>query len=186
MGFTVIVEVGYEGEKISQLPTHQGGKAVFAFLGVLDYYCIVDEKEDTGLIIEWRKWLNHLQEIVGQPLCDVFKPILGCMWGDGGGIGGDFQENEYEWYLKRNPESSSKMTEDEFREFIRAGKKRWSPIDKMMANVKLLIDIFKTAGLPDIEALFVAEDTIPDFESLYDTLAIFSDFWYDEVRLNFC
>lgn len=186
MGFTVMVEVGdWNGFVASRLPTNEGGKAVFAFLSALSWYCIVPEDDQDTSLQSSRDWFKMFQTYVDQPLCEEFKPIIDCMWGDGGGIGGEFNEDEYEWYLKRNSGSSHSMTETEFREFTKAGKERWSSIDKVIENVKRLIHIFKNNLLREEDGLYVAEHMIPDFESLYDTLLIFKNFWYDTVRLNF-
>lgn len=181
MGFTITVEACYiKGTVDTRLPTKEGGKAVFAFLMALGGYCELDE--NTG-IREWRDWFNLLQAHYEQPLCEVFKPILDCVWGDGGGIGGDFLEDEYQWYLKRNSDPS--MNEAEFRRFIQEGQMRWSPIEAVITNVKYLIELFKTARLRNLEAVYVEVDTIPDFESMYETLAILNNFGYEDVRLNF-
>ena len=120
MGFTVIVEGNFGfGFADTRLPTKRGGKAVFAFLSLLSGYCNLDDNEDTtDLEREWHKWFKHLQTYIEQPLSAVFEPIMDCMWGDGGGIGGDFYEDEYQWYLKRTGEWNGKMTEAEFRQFI--------------------------------------------------------------------
>jgi hypothetical protein len=183
MGFTVSVEADHGN---TRLPTDEGGKAVFAFLGGLAWYCIVTEDEvEADLLRAWREWFKQLQTFVQQPLCQVFEPIMNCMWGDGGGLGGDFREDEYEWYLKRNPDPAYRMTEAEFQQFIQEGEKRWSMIEAVLANIRLLLDLFKTSALGDIEALYSAEDTVPDFESLYDTLLILKNFGYRTVRLNF-
>ncbi|MBA3870736.1 MAG: hypothetical protein H0X30_16475 [Anaerolineae bacterium] len=185
MSFTVSVEAGYASKLATHLPTIHGGQAVFAFLSGLQYYCEVDDDLDSELNHTWREWFKHLQTHIEQPLCEVFQPLADCMWGDGGGLGGDFREDEYEWYLKRNSEAPMKMSEAEFQQFIQLGELYWSPIDAVIANVKLLIELFKTLKLSEVEGLYAAEHMIPDFEALDETLGIFKYYGYRTIRLNF-
>ena len=82
------------------------------------------------------------------------------------------------------------MTESEFQQSVREGMKHWSSVDDVMANAKLLIELFKTEGFSHIEGQYtlkeLTEDIIPGFESLYDTLDTLKKFYFEAlVRLTF-
>ena len=99
MGAFLMVEADYSGEPhraLTRLPTH-GGKAVLNFLLALNWFCDSDESKDTDWDKKSRKWFQYLQTQIGQPLANVFKPMMDCMWGDDGDFGPDFLEDEYEW-----------------------------------------------------------------------------------------
>src|SRR6185436_16128389 len=112
--------------------------------------------------------------------CDVFKPILDCIWGDDGEFEWDYLEDEYEWYLKRNAQAETKLTEAEFRNSVAEGMKHWSPLDSIIASTKLLIGTLKTEKFSQKDGYYspkeLTNDIIPDFESLYDTLNILKNF----------
>lgn len=180
MGFFLHVEAGSEpGHLMTRLST-RGGNAVLSFLTALSVYCIPPEDEQLN------QWFQDLQTHLEYPLCEVFRPIIDCMWTDGGYSTGDFLEDEYEWYRKRYP---TDMTEAEFRKFIIEGTKHWSPIDAVIANTKLLIDLLQIKVLSNAEGFYspkdLTENIIPDFESLFDALIILRKYRYEVVRLNF-
>jgi hypothetical protein len=187
MGAFLMVEAGYEPSQLMTRLRSYGGKGVLSFLLALFSFCNPDEGTDANSDKELREWFTHLQTFVEQPLCDVFKPIVDCMWGDSGEFGPDFLEDEYQWYVKRNPQTD--MTEAEFQQSVREGMKHWQPIDAVMSNVKLVINLFKIKGLGSIEGYYTAkeltDDMIPQFESLYDTLTILKKNYYEVVRLTF-
>src|SRR6266545_1394155 len=125
MGFFLIVEAGSEPGHLETRLSTRGGNAILSFLTALSVYCIPPEDEQLN------QWFQDLQTHLEHPLCEVFKPLIDCMWADGGYGTGDFLEDEYEWYRKRYP---TDMTEAEFREFIIEGTKHWSPISTIIAN----------------------------------------------------
>jgi hypothetical protein len=175
MGFTVSVEANNRSGVLS----NGGGNAVLAFLSALDWYVKFGKEPDKDFRL-WYDWFKHFETKFDQPLGELFEPIVGCMWADGGDHT-QYSEAEYEWFCKRNPY----ISKEQFKILLKQNKERWSDIDAVMTEVKILIEAFKRGDLLPADGCYDTEYTLPDFEDVYEVLKVFKQFGYDTVRLNF-
>ncbi len=179
--FHLNVEAGYGSQLVvSRLPS-KGGNLILSFLMGLGSYCLTNTDEQ----VVPDEYFKQFHTCIGQPVCEIFKPIMDCIWSDANEIGGTYLEDEYEWYAKRNSDPTYRISENEFQQIIIDGSKCWQSIDAVIVNVKDLIDVFKISRLVDKDGFYTSEDLLLYFEALQDTLTIFKHANYEVVRLNF-
>jgi hypothetical protein len=177
--YIVTVEADY---RAGILRTRRQGVAVLPFLGGLHRFVANIETPDSQSHRE-RLWFEQFESRFDQPLSQLFEPILHCMWHSRIDFS-QFREDEFEWYWKRHMALDG-ISEDEFKALVKYSKERWSDIDAVIAEVKLLMDIFKQGDLQPLEGCYDSQNTLADFEDLDETLEILVRRGYKLVRLSF-
>jgi hypothetical protein len=165
------------------LRTRRQGIAVLPFLGGLHRF-VKDIKTPDPRSQAEHRWFEQFESRFDQPLRQLFDPILHCMWKNARIDFTQYREDEYRWFLKRHILLDG-PSEEEFKATVKYSNERWSDIDAVMAEVKLLMDVFKQDILQPLEGCYDSQNTLADFEDLYETLEIFVQRGYKLVRLSF-
>ena len=179
MGFTVIVEADYRS---GILRTRRQGIAVLPFLGGLHRF-VKDIKTPDPRSQAEHRWFEQFESRFDQPLSQLFDPILHCMWSSRIDFS-PYREDEYQWFWKRHMALDG-ISEEGFKGMVKYSNERWSYIDAVMAEIRLLTDIFKLGDLQPLESCYHLQNTLIDFEDLYETLDILVQRSYKLVRLSF-
>lgn len=181
MGFQVRIEADYGSEILSNYPS--GGKAVEAFLMGLSGYDLTlttGNRNSDPTLDKLDDWYRELERSTGVSLFPACRALVDCQWGDGGDHY-DYRPDEYDLFLKRNPEFS----EEQFQGYIDAHNKTWQPIGEVIKGVRLLVEVFTHNEIAPLEGFYVPEDSIPDFQALLANLELLANRKAQVVRLNF-
>jgi hypothetical protein len=188
MGFSVQIQAEYGAETLQNIHPDgrfTGGKAILAFLMGLHNYCNsfkAGQEIYPGLegVIEW---YQQLDTYLSESLCTSCNSLLDCMWGNGGDST-EYSENEYEFYKKRTA-PGLEITEEQFHFMVHDSRQHWKPIEEVITGVQVLLNLFKSQSLEELEGFYDRQYTIPDFEALLANLEFLAKRHNHVVRLNF-
>jgi hypothetical protein len=184
VGVSVQIEAGYGSETLQNSHPnglHTSGKAVFAFWGGLNGFCMWrDGVGDWTRLKYVMAWYQQLEEFSPRPLCSICRAFVDCAWGDGGDPI-EYHEDDYDVYKKRHPST----TEAEFLLYLQDSDQHWQPIDEVITGVQVLLNLFKSQSLEELEGFYDRQYTTPDFEALLANLEFLAKRHNHVVRLNF-
>lgn len=188
MGFSLRIETS-SGEALQNIHLRgelTGGSTVFAFLMGLLTYCDWDRTDDTGKssLQHVFDWYQRLDKLMLNTLCITCQALMASIWGDGGDPT-EYREDEYGFYLHRNANSGTKLSEAEFQAMVLTYDRAYQPIEDVLAGVQTLLGAFTENAIEPLEGFYVSESTIQDFEALQFNLEWLEKRSNDEVRLNF-
>lgn len=181
MGVSVQIEADYCTEILNNVHPDgrfTGGNAVYALWSGLNSFCMWRDGVSSWMYDH--EWFLQLEKFSIQPLSVACRAFVDCAWGDDGD-GTNYQEDDYEFYKKRHPST----TEEEFLLNLKYAHESWQPIDEVIKGVQLLLSIFKSQPLEDVDGLYISEYAIPDFEALLANLEFLAKRRNNVVRLNF-
>jgi len=152
---------------------HSGGEALVDFFNPLDLYCKGNlELEDTV-------WFEKLDSHMNNKLCEYTNSFRESIYaGDW-----NYEEDEYNFFMQRNPEYIPIMNEASFRQTIIDIKQKWRNIQSVMNGVAKLVDGMKNG---ELESTYWYEPnaSIREFEALYYTLFLHSERGAETVRIR--
>ncbi len=185
MSFEARIEADNGAEILSNLHPdgkRTSGKAVFAFLSGLQTLCYWTASDNSTSLVGIVEWYRRLETSANVQLCSTCRPLLDCMWGDGGDHT-EYHQTDYEFYKHRG--GGSQISEADFLKFIQDTILHWQPIDKVIGAIQLLLTIFQNMTVEPLEGFFHPEDSRADFEALYANLKLLSQRGAQTIRLNF-
>src|SRR4030042_3915918 len=104
MGLRLEIQADHGIELLSNVHPEgkpSGGKAVLALLiGLCNYCDDIKYSNDDKMMVNIFFWYKKLDQLTGGIIKEECRPLLDCMWGDGGDPT-EYQEDEYELYKSR-------------------------------------------------------------------------------------
>jgi hypothetical protein len=133
-----------------------GGNALVTFLVPLSAYC-------SGIKVpsEVQQWFSKFEVEAKGEICILAEAFYGGKW--------DYNEDEYEKFLRESPELP--LTQEEFKKTIREVMQKWADIQRLLTSVNKLISMFERANL-DASPWYDPKWTMNDFQALAQTLSL--------------
>ena len=174
MGWSAIVETEI-GDRYTVIRPDGwfGGKALFAFLSILDSQCNYHYASDDTV----SHWIMKFNEQSGYDCCETLRKLLNAYYGGDW----DYEDDQYNLFRLREP--SFEMTEADFKKTIREIREKWTNLVELIEDVQVLIGEFKKGYVAKTD-WYVEEDTIGDFEGLLQTLILAKERKAEQVRIR--
>ena len=150
-----------------------GGKALLNFLTITESGCRKDISTDEDVVA----WINDFNENSGADFCDTVEKLIHVYYPGNW----DYQDDEYDFFLHRSPGLG--MSEIDFRRAIAEIREKWTDIQELIKDVKVLVDEFRKGYLKETD-WFVAQDTVSDFEGLWNALILAKGRDAEQVRIR--
>ncbi len=186
MSFQLKIQADYGKEmliNVHPLGKPSSGKAVMAFLmGLVNYNEEINSNNDDEPTKSILYWYQNLEQLAGESFKIIYKPLIDCMWGDGGDPI-EYKEDEFEYYQKRNP--GTNIDKVAFQKYIKESGERWKPIDQVIKGVRILTELFSRNDIEQLEGFYEPKNTFIDFEALSFNLELLERRGNKFVRLNF-
>jgi len=174
MGWSAIVETDF-GDRYTLIRPDgwSGGKALLSFLSILDSQCKYGHAVDNTVT----SWITKFNEQSGYDFCETSRKLLNAYYGGDW----DYEEGEYNIFRLRDP--GFEITEAEFKKTIREIREKWTNIAELIEDLQVLVAEFKKGYLEETD-WYVEEDTVGDFEGLFQTLALAKERKAKRVRIR--
>ena len=174
MGWSAIVETEFWDRYTLIRPDGWfGGKALLAFLSILDSQCNLDYATDDTV----SNWIMKFNEQSGYDFCETSRRLLKAYYaGDW-----DYEEDQYSMFRLREP--GFEITEAEFKRTIKEIREKWTNITELIEDLQVVIGEFQQGYLEETD-WYVEEDTIGDFEGLLQTLLLAKERKAKRVRIR--
>src|SRR5215211_2261409 len=162
MGWNAIVETDFwDALKLIRPDGIIGGKAVLSFLTIVDSKC--NHGHDAAGDIA--KWIIKFNEVSGYDFCETSAKLINAYYGGNW----EYEDDQYNIFQLRNPDFE--ITETDFKRTLREIRGKWTNIDEITKAVQVLTNEFKKGYLEQTD-WYVEQDTIGDFEGLFQTLVL--------------
>ena len=174
MGWSATVETDI-GDRYSVIRPDGwfGGKALLAFLSILDSQCNSGYAADDVVA----NWIMKFDEQSGYDFCETSSKLLNAYYGGNW----DYEEDQYHIFRLREP--GFEITEADFKKTITQIREKWTNLDELVKDLLVVIGEFKKGYLEETD-WYVEEDTIGDFEGLFQTIILAKERKAREVRIR--
>jgi hypothetical protein len=168
MGLTIEVESD-TGDILNILRTDGffGGKAIETFTSIYSGIEFLDEQSHE---YQWFRKLEEITEINLKLICSI---LYAGNW--------DYGEEEYDRF-KRCGGYGSEISEEDFRNTVKAVYAMWTPLEIVIEVVEEIVRLLSQMGKETY--WFSPHETIKDFQGLLDTLLLARHRKAKEVRLR--
>ncbi|MEO5887496.1 MAG: hypothetical protein ABIQ77_07525 [Anaerolineales bacterium] len=174
MGWSAIIETDF-GDRYTLIRPDGwfGGKALLAFLSILDSQCNLGHATDNSVA----QWIVKFNEQSGYDFCETAGKLLHTYYG------GDWDYEDDQYHIFRLREPGFEITEADFKKTIKEIREKWTNIADLIEDLQVLIGEFKKGYLEETD-WYVEGDTIGDFEGLLQTLILAKERSAKRVRIR--